>query len=883
MYRMPFSPLRSLLMLLMFWLAAASAQAQIKLNSTADVLRVVVQVRPTGMPGVSGSGTLISPRGYVLTNWHVLAQDPNKLDSPVSKSALIFLSDTATASPTPRYLARTEIASASLDLALLRIVSDVNGDPVTSATVFPYVAVAKRDTIQLGATVNVWGYPGIAGPTITNTVGVVSGFTGENLQSNGDRWIKTDAKIDPGNSGGAGFIGSVLAYVPTKLTFRQMGEDKTLLSQQNWGRPADLLSELKVSVPGLMMADSRGAAAGSTPTNSPPSGSASASPALPKDGVARNSEQLTALIARGGTVKVARGTYALLDPIIVNRDLVLVGDGSKSTVITSNAADFVMTGEEEINLSLEGVTVRHTETRKAEVLYFKALKSLSLKDVVINGATIEKDIKGGGSGLWVEQVGTAILENVNSSDNAYQGVLIDDARAISVKDSTFARNGTEGINGKASDTFTVQSTTFIKNGGVGLAAFGDGRLTASKLEFDGNGRGVYCEIKICSARDVQVKSNFSSDKLNLFSCRKNANCIFTAVKVRNSDINAVYCGEDSKCELDGFDGIDTASNNSTLTCADDAECNFKNIKNRALNFTLFVTGRAKAKLSEAELDDRGWPNLVKGDAQLTISNSSFRTQGIVADENAQLTLSKVVFDRSANALLAKGRSSVTLSDIDFNEPGLIKDTTCSLLFTDQSTSVLANVKIDRAVERGLCVGGTSILNGAKIIIQNSHGSGMEIYERTRVGINDLKTKSNGGTGISSDSETELNIQKLYAEDNAGSGIYSLGRLILSDSSLINNKKFGVNLETSNASVFNSLVSGNTSGGISIGKFAPSIQGCEIRNNRIGIIHSRQISVIATPAMDGSYTLSDDYLSRIGKENSFRDNQVENIYTGIYGK
>ena len=66
----------------------------------------------------------------------------------------------------------------------------------------PFIEVGNSDTLQLGDRLSIFGFPGIGGETVTYTAGNVSGFTGDPSVSQRRAWIKTDATIAGGNSGG---------------------------------------------------------------------------------------------------------------------------------------------------------------------------------------------------------------------------------------------------------------------------------------------------------------------------------------------------------------------------------------------------------------------------------------------------------------------------------------------------------------------------------------------------------------------------------------------------------------------------------------------------------------------------------------------------------
>jgi hypothetical protein len=84
-------------------------------------------------------------------------------------------------------------------LAIIEITGELDGACVLGD--FPFVSIGDSDEVGIGDEIRVLGYPGIGGDTITFTRGAVSGFTSD--RSVGDRaWIKTDATIAGGNSGG---------------------------------------------------------------------------------------------------------------------------------------------------------------------------------------------------------------------------------------------------------------------------------------------------------------------------------------------------------------------------------------------------------------------------------------------------------------------------------------------------------------------------------------------------------------------------------------------------------------------------------------------------------------------------------------------------------
>ena len=166
--------------------------------------------------GWTGSGTVITPQGLILTNAHVVLPDRY---FNVDALAVAFTTQEDQA-PEAQFLAEVLQADAALDIAVLQIISDLDDNPIDPNTLnLPFVPMGNADDLRLGDSVTILGYPGIGGETITLTRGEVSGFTSE--AGRGDRaFIKTSATIAGGNSGGlAADANGYLIGVPTQLGY----------------------------------------------------------------------------------------------------------------------------------------------------------------------------------------------------------------------------------------------------------------------------------------------------------------------------------------------------------------------------------------------------------------------------------------------------------------------------------------------------------------------------------------------------------------------------------------------------------------------------------------------------------------------------------------
>ncbi|HEY8531522.1 MAG TPA: serine protease [Limnochorda sp.] len=195
-----------------------------------------------------GSGTLVSPGGLILTTYHVVAEctttepvfactgEPLREADGRLEQIVVGLADVDQGIAVQSYYARLERALPEYDLALLRIDSDLNGDPL--AAELPWVPLDLAPAV-MAEEVLVIGYPAIARAGSRNplslTCGIVSGFT----THQGRRvLIQTDAAVNSGNSGGLMVRArdGALIGVPSDVRY-----DTERLEKQDYARPVQLL------------------------------------------------------------------------------------------------------------------------------------------------------------------------------------------------------------------------------------------------------------------------------------------------------------------------------------------------------------------------------------------------------------------------------------------------------------------------------------------------------------------------------------------------------------------------------------------------------------------------------------------------------------------
>ncbi len=131
------------------------------------------QQRQTG----TGSGVIVSPNGYILTNNHVVDG---------ASEVKVTLHDKR------EFNARVVGTDPRTDIAVIKI----------EGTNFPVLTLADSSKVQVGDIVLAIGDPFGVGQTVTQGIVSATGRSGLGIEDLED-FIQTDAAINPGNSGGA--------------------------------------------------------------------------------------------------------------------------------------------------------------------------------------------------------------------------------------------------------------------------------------------------------------------------------------------------------------------------------------------------------------------------------------------------------------------------------------------------------------------------------------------------------------------------------------------------------------------------------------------------------------------------------------------------------
>jgi S1-C subfamily serine protease len=145
-----------------------------------------------------GSGSVLTEKGHILTNFHVVGDV--KTGQLFNRKGVIYVAVSTPdlkGQPEERYIAELVQSDPGRDLALIKIRALRDGGMLPANLGLTTLPVGDSDTVNIGDALSIIGFPGLGGDTVTFTKGSVAGF----LSAEG--WIKTDAEINSGNSGGA--------------------------------------------------------------------------------------------------------------------------------------------------------------------------------------------------------------------------------------------------------------------------------------------------------------------------------------------------------------------------------------------------------------------------------------------------------------------------------------------------------------------------------------------------------------------------------------------------------------------------------------------------------------------------------------------------------
>lgn len=196
---------------------AARARVRKAVASVGLILVRNLSDGPGQKPRARGSAVVVQADGVIATNLHVITD--SRSGQRYDEVLLSVSSEGSTTSKT--YRLKTLVINKSDDLALLRVESDAAGNSLSKPVAFPALEIGDSKNVRLLDDIFIIGFPEKGGSTVTVNRGAVEG------RDVLGRWIKTDARLIHGNSGGAAVnIEGKLIGIPTKVVADDQWIDK---------------------------------------------------------------------------------------------------------------------------------------------------------------------------------------------------------------------------------------------------------------------------------------------------------------------------------------------------------------------------------------------------------------------------------------------------------------------------------------------------------------------------------------------------------------------------------------------------------------------------------------------------------------------------------
>lgn len=179
----------------------------------------------------SGSGSIISSDGMILTNAHVAEPEADGLAQQYGPSdelnpdylEIALIEDADDSAAAPAYRARVVVSDGFIDASVIQIYATIDGEELDGPLDLPTLPIGDSDELRTGDDVTVLGFPGISGSAgVSITRGVISTFLDDPRLGERSE-IDTDARIAPGNSGGAAIDNDAEIVGIPSATFSQEG------------------------------------------------------------------------------------------------------------------------------------------------------------------------------------------------------------------------------------------------------------------------------------------------------------------------------------------------------------------------------------------------------------------------------------------------------------------------------------------------------------------------------------------------------------------------------------------------------------------------------------------------------------------------------------
>jgi S1-C subfamily serine protease len=161
-------------------------------------VRVIVPINATSSS--AGSGSVVTDKGHILTNYHVVSDETTGKLINNGNNVIISVPPSEGEAAQPKYRAKVVESDTKFDLAILQIQAMADGKPLPANLGLTPIPIGDSSKVQIGDAIVIIGFPGLGGSSLTVTRGIHSGIA--RFSDDPGSFIKTDTEINHGNSGG---------------------------------------------------------------------------------------------------------------------------------------------------------------------------------------------------------------------------------------------------------------------------------------------------------------------------------------------------------------------------------------------------------------------------------------------------------------------------------------------------------------------------------------------------------------------------------------------------------------------------------------------------------------------------------------------------------
>jgi S1-C subfamily serine protease len=745
-----------------------------------------------------GSGTIISPDGYILTAAHVIS-GANRITVWVEESR--------------QYSAMVAAADYTMDVAALKI-------PASGLT---WLALGDSDKVVYDQDVRALGYPWQgAGRGFVASAATIHGFrTRDTIDL-----IQFTAVINPGNSGGTliGESGEIIGVV------------SELWSQAQFPEAPPTPFALAVCINTARQIIPYGALP-SGPSPVQPIGGTESTASIIR--VPQDQPTIVAAVrsaAEGAEIQVARGTYA--GDLSITRPLTISGsDGVvvKGTLRVSAARNVIVTGltvqgsvelRDSTSFTLDHVTVSGSATDGI---------TINASSGVIAGCVVEQSTETGIVVLFGSSVSISSSSVQRCARLGLSILFNSQARLARV---TVTGNGSDGVSIEASSA-EITGTEISQNGGWGISASPDAIVTGRGNLGWANARGAASgPVTEDTAPAIRVPVSMSlGDALRTVPEGSRGSLIlvspgtYSLASVTWPSASVVMRGVgDDSGEVELMD----ASRTSSLYVGGEYSASIENLT--VTGADLRAGEGAQLQLTDCVLRGGETGLNVYGEAVAVLENcriSDCRGDGLAAMGSAAVELVACeVVSNMRRGVHVQGEASVTAVD-------------CTI--TGNGRCPLPGEPCDYAELFGICAEGTSHLDLLRCTVSQSGGVGVYASDSAMVQIEATTVKNSGadesaysGIGIQIRDSAGGRIQGGIVIDNQGDGIEKHGEtsLVLDGVTVSGNKGTALEVYSGgyrdqrrmSCSVSSCALTGNTCGLDVSGATDVTVEDSEISGN-----------------------------------------------------